>query len=100
MICPECGAEYGTDVTECDKCAVALVEPDATRPDMRFETVLETRDPALVGVAKSLLEARGIEYFGVGENSASVLPGGLKVRLRVDSDRAAEARELLKELGA
>ncbi len=60
-------------------------------------TVLETNDPGLLGVAKSLLEAAGIPFFAKGE-ALSIAFGGGPVKLQVPGDKAAEARALLAEL--
>ncbi len=101
MFCPKCSAEYRAGFTECADCRVPLVAELAEtkrrdrRPDMKFKTVFTTTDPALASVAKSVLEAAGIESFAI---DASAFPGGLKSRLQVDADRAAEAEALLEEL--
>jgi hypothetical protein len=60
-------------------------------------TVLETNDPGLLGVAKSVLEAAGITFFAKGE-SLSIAFGGGPVKLQVPHDNAAEAEALLSEL--
>jgi hypothetical protein len=60
-------------------------------------TILETNDPGLLGVAKSLLEAAGIAFFAKGD--ALVLgSGGGSVKLQVAGDQATEAEALLAEL--
>ena len=60
-------------------------------------TVLETNDPGLLGVAKSVLEAAGIPFFAKGE-SLSIAFGGGPVKLQVPHEKAAEAETLLAEL--
>jgi len=70
----------------------------ASRPESGAPTTaLETIDPGLLGVAKSVLEAAGIPFFAKGD--AIVLgSGGGPVRLQVPADKAAEAEALLAEL--
>ena len=115
MYCPECGLEYRQGVTVCPDCGVALVtDRPAVPPDPKpewvdLETVLETSDPALLTVARSLLEAEGIPSFAQGEVLQEFLgwgrlPSGSNlitgpVRLQVPRERAAEARALLKAVG-
>jgi Putative prokaryotic signal transducing protein len=60
-------------------------------------TVLETSDPGLLAVAKSLLGAAGIPLFANGE-ALSIAWGGGPVKLQVPVSRAAEAQALLAEL--
>jgi hypothetical protein len=111
MHCPECGSEYREGVTVCADCGVTLThdpplvppEPEAGWVDL--ETVLESSDPALLAVARSLLDAEGIPCFARGELIQDFLgwgrlPSGTNfitgpVQLQVASDRSAEARELL-----
>ncbi len=71
-------------------------------------TVLETGDPALLAVAKSLLEDAGIEFFAKGEGMQDLFAWGRTgtgfnpfigpVQLQVAADAADEARELLRDL--
>lgn len=63
-------------------------------------TVLSTSDPGLLGVAQSLLEAAGIEYFTKGDNQRIVPPFAGWVELQVAAGAAAEARALLADLHA
>jgi len=65
---------------------------------MSLKTVLTAKDPVLLGAAKSMLDAAEIEYLVVGENAASVFPGGLRVRIQVEADKVDEAKELLANL--
>ena len=111
MFCPKCGQEYRDGVTVCGECDVALT-PDPPDPPpgdetewRDLETVLVTSDPALLAVARSLLDAEGIPTFSRGELLQDVvgwgrLPGGSNlvsgpVRLEVPADRSQEARALL-----
>jgi Putative prokaryotic signal transducing protein len=70
-------------------------------------TVLETSDPALLAVAKSLLEGEGIEFFAPGEDLQDLFAGGRlggfnlfvgPVHLQVPADDAARAREVIRDL--
>jgi hypothetical protein len=71
-------------------------------------TVLETGDPALLAVAKSLLEDAGIGFFAKGEGVQNLFGAGIvgtgfspitgPVELQVSSDDAAEAQALLIDL--
>jgi putative signal transducing protein len=72
-------------------------------------TVLETSDPGLVAVAKSLLDSAGIHYFAKGEALQNLFGWGQlgtgfnpivgAVQLQVAADDADDARELLRGLG-
>lgn len=70
-------------------------------------TVLETSDPALLAVAKSLLEEAGIGFFAKGEAIQDLFGAGRlggfnlitgPVELQVSADDAAEAGSVLLEL--
>jgi Putative prokaryotic signal transducing protein len=68
-------------------------------------TVLESGDPALIAVAKSLLDSAGIEYFAKGEVLQNLFGWGLNplvgrlVELQVAWDDADDAKALLHDLG-
>jgi len=71
-------------------------------------TVLESSDPALLAVAKSLLEEADIPYYAKGEGVQDLFGAGRlgtgfslvagPVELQVSPDDAAEARALLIDL--
>lgn len=69
-------------------------------------TVLATRDPALIAIAKSLLDDADIQYLAKGEATNALFGGALTgfnptaslVQIQVHRDDAADARELLKDL--
>jgi hypothetical protein len=73
-------------------------------------TVLETGDPALLAVAKSLLEDAGIHYFAKGEAVQDLFGGGRfgfgfnpltgPVQLQVAVSDAEEAKTLLRGLSS
>ena len=111
MLCPSCGASFSEPLTECPECGVELSEtrlgppPD---PTIQFASVFTTGDPGVIAVAKSLLDAEGIEYlvraeglqdlFGWGRLGAgyTILAGPAEFVVREDD--AARARELLADL--
>lgn len=110
MYCPSCGLEYREGVTICNDCGVNLThDPPATEPEPRpewldLETVLESSDPALLPVVRSLLESEGIPCFARGELLQDFLGWGRMlgtnlitgpVQLQVPRDRVDEARRLL-----
>jgi hypothetical protein len=111
MYCPRCGAEYREGFERCSDCNVALVRqapvPKLQQP-VDFVTVLETGDRSILLVAKSRLEAAGIEFFAKGEGVQDLFAAGRigthfnpltgPVQLQVEHERAEEARELLREM--
>jgi len=70
-------------------------------------TVLATGDPALLAVAKSLLEEADIPFYAKGEGEQDLVGGGRlggfnpavgPVELQVPPENADEARALLRDL--
>jgi hypothetical protein len=70
-------------------------------------TVFETSNPAVLAVAKSLLESAEIPFYAAGENIQSLFGlgtyGGFNpitgpVRIEVSADDAADAKALLSDL--
>lgn len=129
MFCPKCQAEYVPGVTRCFDCDVELVDklprprrqrhyvkpPDPPRSKLpplghlELLTVLATNDSGLIAVAKSLLQAAGIEYNVLNENikffamgrlagSGDIVMGGMQIQVRAED--ADDARRLLAELHA
>ena len=112
MVCPRCRTRYEEGVTRCPTCNVELVAELPPPAEDRTEwvdlvTVLETGDPSLLLVAKSLLDAEDIPSFAEGEGIQEGLgagriseadipmgPGKLRVRL----EDAETAREMLASL--
>ncbi len=80
----------------------------ATRQSAEPVTVLETSDPALLAVAKSLLEEAKIEFFASGEGVQDLFAWGRfgtgynpivgPVRLLVPAEDAEQAKALLRDL--
>ena len=110
MYCPECEGEFREGIRTCPDCEVELVEELVEPPhDPRaLESVFETPDPALLPVARSLLEGADIRFLVKGEEMLGLFPGaagGLAVdpearaaQILVAPDVAEEARALLAEL--
>ena len=72
-------------------------------------TVLESSDPALLAVAKSLLEAASIQYFAKGEGIQDLFAGGRlgsfnpltgPIQLQIAADDAEQAKLVLRDLSA
>jgi hypothetical protein len=110
--CPECNVEYTDTATRCSDCDVKLsLGPPIpsipeNHPDPKIKTVYVTEDPALLAMAKSLLEDAQIEYFTKGDNiqlfGGGRLGGGNilcgPVEFLVVAEDAPAARELLAHL--
>lgn len=63
--------------------------------------IMRTNNPVSLSYAESLLKDRGIQCF-VADQGMSILEGSLGIlqrRLMVESDRADEARMVLREAG-
>jgi hypothetical protein len=92
MFCPECGAEYRPQFTECAECGVHLVATlppeEAPTPDVKLVAVFETTDAALLPVVRSLLDSENVEYSVQGEEALGLLPVGAMGR-NVSLNRAS-----------
>ena len=112
MHCPRCRTEYEPGVTRCADCELDLADgvapPQEDRPEwVDLVTVLETGDPSLLLVTKSLLDVEGVPSFvegvgiyeglGAGRVAGADLPMG-PGRLRVRPENVQAARELLATL--
>ena len=97
MFCPECRAEYREGFTECSDCGIPLVRelpPEPKREYVEFVTVL-SGNPAVIAMAKSILESAEIQYLTQNEGVPyPSLPGEIQVA-KYDEQ---EARKLLKDL--
>ena len=109
--CPECNVEYMDTAGRCSDCDVELASGPAIQeehPDPKIETVYATGDPALVAMAKSLLEDAKIEYFTKGDDIQLFGGGRLAgfnilcgpVEFLITAEDAPTARELLDGLPA
>src|SRR5215470_18012141 len=89
MVCPSCGSEYRDGFYTCVDCgsALSMAPPEdhlnrwTGQPDRRDQhddlvPVFETSDPALVPIAKSILESAGVEFFTRGEGAQDVVAWG------------------------
>ena len=69
--------------------------------DDSLATVFESSNPALLALAKSVLEGAGIEFSTVGESTGAVFAGNPlfgRVRIVVGEEDVARATALLEEL--
>jgi putative signal transducing protein len=114
MFCPKCGGEYRSGFTECADCLIPLVfepvevSPASGDPTVDLVTVFRSGNPALVPLAKSLLESAEIDFVTKGENVQDLIgwgrfPAGLNlvvgpVEFLVNADDAEEANRLLEDL--
>ena len=111
MYCPECRTEYREGFFECADCRVALVAVCPPEPTVEFQelvTVLQNPSPALLAVAKSVLENADIPYLDKGEMAQDLIGfgrmlGGFNpfiggVQLQVPAPYVAEAQALLTDL--
>lgn len=110
MYCPECRLEYREGFTHCSDCDVDLVwqltEPG--EPDLKLIKVLETGNPALIGVIESLLDDAEIDFLTKGAGLQDLIGGGRigtgfntvvgPVEFWVREDQGPAARELLHDL--
>ena len=113
MFCPDCGAEYRPQFTECAECGVSLVDAlpaeEGPDPDSKIVPVFRTGDPMVLPIVKSLLQSAGIEYFVQGEEALGLWPvgamgsspsrPGLGAVVHVFERDAAVVDELLTEIG-
>ncbi len=105
MLCPKCGCEYREGFYECTDCRISLVYDPPPKAGPAVEkrelvTILETSDPALISVAKSLLEGSNIWYAAQGEGMSSLFPGTVAyhpVAFQVAREDEERARELFRE---
>jgi len=112
MYCPKCGEEYPWHVMVCPTCDIDTVDrlpgPEPT-PDAELVCVLTTGNPALIAIAKSLLEGESIDYFIKGEGLQDLFGLGRVTNFSfamgapefwVRADDADGARLLLADLAA
>ena len=105
MICPQCGAEYPWHAMVCPRCDVETVDRlpgPAPTPDVELVSVFATGDAGLIALAKSLLDAEGIDFFVKGEGLQNFFPLGPTTRWPVEfcvrAEDADRARVLLEGL--
>jgi hypothetical protein len=113
MFCPSCGAEYREGFLRCVDCEVDLVEEapqlaPVEEPEEHYVTVLGAGDPALLLMAKSLLQDAGIEFSAKGEGLQDLFAAGRlgtgfsplvgPAEIQVSSVDEEAAREVLEGL--
>ena len=112
MFCPKCGAEYRKGFTVCSDCGVELVEEAPLPGDepefVEFVTVYRSGNPALLALAKSILDDAGIQYAVRGEGLQDLFAWGRigigfnplvgPAEIQVDKEDREEAIEILKQL--
>jgi hypothetical protein len=79
MFCPDCRSEYRQGYERCADCDEPLVESLEAEPAAENDelvAVLQTTDPALLPIAKSVLEAAGVPHVVQGEAGVNVFPLG------------------------
>ncbi len=109
MFCPKCRSEFEPEHTQCIECGTELVDSLPPEPHLEWvdlETVFLAPDEMALMVAKSRLEAEGMDcfttnnvqdLFGLGRiagYSLAIGPQALQVRAG-DVDKA---REILKSV--
>jgi len=98
---------FDATIRRCSKCWKEL--PDALFLDCRGEmvVVLQTSDLGKFTIAKSLLQANGIDFVTPGESLQDVIGGGRlggtnivtgPAQLAVREDQAEQAQELLADI--
>ncbi len=68
---------------------------------MELVTVFDSTNPALIGIAKTVLDAAGIEFLVLGDDGARIFSGNPflgRVRLQVEKKLGEEAETLLSEI--
>jgi hypothetical protein len=111
MFCPKCKTEYREGFTVCSTCNVPLVneDPRQTEPEfIKFFTVYETGNPAIIAFVKSIFQSEGIRYFCKGEALQDLFAGGRlgtgfnpiigSIEIQVDEKDVEKAKELLKQI--
>lgn len=111
MYCPTCGEQFGGTRTECPECGVALTEArpgPPGDPTIALTTVFAAGDPATLAMAKSILDAAGIEYLVRGEGLQDLFGWGRvgagynmvtgPAEFLVREGDAHSAREILRDL--
>lgn len=102
MVCPECGAKYEEGIHGCPDCRVALVSSLPPRPEpeyVDYVTVMETRNPIVLAMVKSVLSSAGIRHFVKGEVLQDLFRVG-PAEIQVRREDESEARALLRERDA
>ena len=67
MFCPKCKTEYREGFSKCADCDIDLVEKLPEQTYIDFVSVYKMDNPAILALAKSILQSAGIEYVVKGE---------------------------------
>jgi hypothetical protein len=113
MFCPQCEKKFPWHVMVCPTCDVDTVDrlpgPEPT-PDVELVPVFATGNPALIALAKSLLDGEEIDYlirdgaphdriYGIGRATGYEFGMGA-AEFWVRADDAERVKELLEDLSA
>ena len=108
MICPNCRSEFREGIERCPDCDVPLVKSlaEESHDQAPWVEVMETADPSLIPVLRSVLEGAGIPCAIEGEEAVGIFPvgmgdthfaqSGIGAQVMVPADRADEALALLE----
>lgn len=77
MFCPNCNLEFSDGINKCPECKSSLVKTLKKEKYLKFITVFNSSNPALLAIVKSLLEYAEIKYFVVNENLQDFIGGRL-----------------------
>ncbi|MBX7259598.1 MAG: hypothetical protein K1Y02_24785 [Candidatus Hydrogenedentes bacterium] len=101
MFCPNCRAEFREGFDTCSDCNVPLVEalpPEELPEYIDYTEVLSTYNPSDIAIVKSIMDTTDIPYVWDGDYFTTAEPLVTPARLMVQTERAAEAAEFLKDL--
>ncbi|MDR3611499.1 MAG: DUF2007 domain-containing protein [Ignavibacteriaceae bacterium] len=107
IVCPFCQSEIQIDqieqkkklvrCPECDSLLNITVNPPEIIKDKNYVQVLSSMNQGDLGIIKSMLDNRGIDYFVNGENFLSVDPLIQPARIMVSEEQLEEAKEIIKD---
>ncbi|MFA6239355.1 MAG: hypothetical protein WC655_00415 [Candidatus Hydrogenedentales bacterium] len=101
MYCPNCRAEFREGFDTCSDCNVALVDtlpPEDVPEYVDYVELLSTFNPSDIAIVKSVLDSTDIPYVWEGDYFTTAEPLVTPARLMVQTERAQEAADFLKDL--
>jgi len=104
MFCPECRSEYVEGITACVDCQVPLVQELPPEPEVEYRDFMPVKtyfSRHEAELARSVLEANGIEATIASDDAGGLQPGlsfTRGVQVLVNGDDILEAEEVLKDL--
>ncbi|MBN1291761.1 MAG: DUF2007 domain-containing protein [Candidatus Latescibacteria bacterium] len=110
MFCPHCGYEIDRECSFCPKCKITFnhaIKPEYNEEHDDYITVFESGSPAVIVMAKSLLESADIRYIVKGENVHDLFGGHAAyefnpvfgtTEIQVDEEDVEEALTILEDL--